>query len=172
MQIRLGDHAFDLEQADGPRLDGLPLSARFERLAGQGDAATYLLVLDGRPHVVTLERAPAGEHAAGERVRVTLRNHVLEATVKDETALLLERFGLAENAGTAQREVRAPMPGLVLRVSVEPGQVVEAGQGLVVLEAMKMENELRAPADGTVAAVHVAPGTAVGKNTLLVELEG
>ena len=63
------------------------------------------------------------------------------------------------------------MPGLVLRVLVEPGDEVEQGQGVAVLEAMKMENELTAPAAGTVAAVHVAAGDAVAKNELLIEVD-
>jgi biotin carboxyl carrier protein len=67
--------------------------------------------------------------------------------------------------------VTAPMPGLVVRVEVEPGQRVEAGVGLVVVEAMKMENELRAPRPAVVAAVHVAPGQAVEKGAPLVTLE-
>src|SRR5690606_12508798 len=108
----------------------------------------------------------------GMQVRVTVQNHVVETTVKDETALLLERFGMESGAGATQREVRAPMPGLVLQVLVAPGDAVEEGQGLVVLEAMKMENELRAAAAGAVAAVHVAPGAAVGKNELLMEIDG
>ena len=94
---------------------------------------------------------------------------MLDLEIKDETALLLERFGFDDSAGAAEREIRAPMPGLVLRVLVEAGQTVEEGEGLVVLEAMKMENELRAPAAGTVEAVHVASGAAVGKNDLLIE---
>ena len=65
----------------------------------------------------------------------------------------------------------APMPGLIVRVSVKAGDKVEAGQGIVVMEAMKMENELRATAAGTVRSVEVAPGTAVEKGALLVALE-
>ncbi|MGB3542441.1 biotin/lipoyl-containing protein, partial [Rubrivirga sp.] len=60
---------------------------------------------------------------------------------------------------------------LVLRVLVEAGDPVEAGQGVVVLEAMKMENELSAPAAGTVAAVRVEAGDAVGKNDVLIEVD-
>jgi len=63
------------------------------------------------------------------------------------------------------------MPGLIVRVNVEPGDRVQSGQGLVVMEAMKMENELRAQAAGTVKAVHAKPGSAVEKGALLVELE-
>jgi biotin carboxyl carrier protein len=67
--------------------------------------------------------------------------------------------------------LRAPMPGLVVRVLVEPGQAVSGGGGVVVLEAMKMENELKATADGTVKAVRVRPGEPVEKGQVLVELE-
>jgi biotin carboxyl carrier protein len=61
------------------------------------------------------------------------------------------------------------MPGLVVRVLVEAGQEVEAGTGLVVLEAMKMENELKAPAGGTVSTVRSQAGEAVEKGQVLVE---
>lgn len=64
----------------------------------------------------------------------------------------------------------APMPGLVVRVNVRPGDIVTAGQGLVVMEAMKMENELRASAAGVVLAVRAEAGTAVNKGAVLVEM--
>jgi pyruvate carboxylase subunit B len=66
--------------------------------------------------------------------------------------------------------VRAPMPGLVLRVEVEVGQELAAGGGLVVLEAMKMENEIRSPGPGKVKAILVEPGQAVEKGAPLVEI--
>jgi biotin carboxyl carrier protein len=64
------------------------------------------------------------------------------------------------------------VPGLVVRLLVEPGQAVAAGAGIVVLEAMKMENELRAPAAATVTAVRAQPGEAVEKGQVLVEFAG
>ena len=63
------------------------------------------------------------------------------------------------------------MPGLIVRVNVQVGDEVEAGQGVVVMEAMKMENELRATAAGRVKSIEVVPGAAVEKGTLLVVLE-
>jgi biotin carboxyl carrier protein len=66
--------------------------------------------------------------------------------------------------------VRAVVPGTILRVLAEAGQPVRRGQGLVVLEAMKMENSLLAPRDGIVKAVHAAPGTRVAKGALLIEI--
>jgi biotin carboxyl carrier protein len=81
----------------------------------------------------------------------------------------------ALSAATATRHgpepIRAPMPGLVTRVLVVAGDAVRAGDSIVVMEAMKMENELRAKSDGKVRAVVVAPGTAVEKGMVLVELE-
>ncbi len=63
------------------------------------------------------------------------------------------------------------MPGLVLTTLVSPGDTVKRGDGLLVLEAMKMENEIRSATDGQVKAVHVRAGDAVGKDAVLVELE-
>jgi biotin carboxyl carrier protein len=65
----------------------------------------------------------------------------------------------------------APMPGMIVRVAVEIGDTVVAGQGLVVMEAMKMENELRATSAGVVRAILAVPGTAVEKGSILLELE-
>ena len=62
------------------------------------------------------------------------------------------------------------MPGMILRLEVEEGQAVTRGVGLVVLEAMKMENEIRAPEDGVVVRIHAEPGRAVEKGAPLVEL--
>lgn len=66
--------------------------------------------------------------------------------------------------------IKAPIPGLISRVLVQPGQVVEAGQPVIVLEAMKMENEIHAGAAGTVSAVHVTPGQIVPRGEVLVEI--
>ncbi len=66
--------------------------------------------------------------------------------------------------------VKAPIPGLIARVFVEPGSVVQAGQPLLVLEAMKMENEVRAPRAGTVQQVNVHPGQSVNLNEVMIEI--
>jgi biotin carboxyl carrier protein len=98
---------------------------------------------------------------AGERVEVDVRS---ERTRETEA--------LAPNrpSSPGQRTIKAPMPGLVVRVEVAAGQRVEGGAGLVVVEAMKMENELRAPQPGVVATVHVEVGQAVEKGAPLVTL--
>lgn len=67
--------------------------------------------------------------------------------------------------------VKAPIPGLITRILVEPGASVHAGQALAILEAMKMENEIRAPFDGVVSSVTVAPGETVVRNQVLAEVQ-
>ena len=94
-----------------------------------------------------------------------------EVEALDERTRAIRDLSGASGAASGPAPLKAPMPGLVVRVSVQSGDVVAAGQGLVVMEAMKMENELRASSAARVKAVHVQPGTAVDKGTLLVELE-
>ena len=67
--------------------------------------------------------------------------------------------------------VKAPIPGLITRLHVENGQSVEAGQAVLVLEAMKMENEIRAPKNGVIRQIHIKPGQTVVLNEVLVEIE-
>jgi biotin carboxyl carrier protein len=67
--------------------------------------------------------------------------------------------------------VKAPMPGLVLNIVVEPGQTVEKGDPMIILEAMKMENVIKAAGEGRVKAIKVQKGMAVDKGQLLIELD-
>ena len=76
----------------------------------------------------------------------------------------------APRAAAGANAITAPLPGRVVSVSVKAGDAVKAGQQLLIIEAMKMENEVLAPADGTVSAVHVAAGQAVQQGDALVDL--
>jgi pyruvate carboxylase subunit B len=94
----------------------------------------------------------------------------MEAEVVDErTRALREMTGGHEVE--AELTVTAPMPGLVVRLEVQLGDRVKAGQGVIIVEAMKMENELKAPGDGVVARIEVEPGQAVEKGSILLVLE-
>ncbi len=158
----VGDRSFDLVFDDGRLLlDGQPVAYTFEQVTD----GYYTLLLDGKSYPVVLVAGADGQ------VRAYLDGRPFDVQVKDKRALLMERFGLQDAAAAAQRTVRAPMPGLVLRVLVEPGRHVHPGDGLVVLEAMKMENELRAQTEGVIRSVHVTAGEGVGKNALLLEFE-
>jgi biotin carboxyl carrier protein len=91
------------------------------------------------------------------------------AEVVDERTRHIRSLTGGEGKPAGATRLLAPMPGLVVRVLAEEGLPVEAGQGLIVLEAMKMENELRAVAPGRVAKVRVMAGQAVEKGQVLIE---
>jgi pyruvate carboxylase subunit B len=110
------------------------------------------------------------EDAGDGTWRVAVDGREYAATVKTRKDLLLEKFGGAVGSSSGRHTIKAPMPGLVLRINVTVGEVVAAGHPLLVLEAMKMENELVSPGGGVVTAIHVADGDAVGKSALLIEI--
>ena len=89
----------------------------------------------------------------------------------DERMRAIRSFAAAAAKPTGPAPLIAPMPGMIVRVHVAEGDAVHPGQGLVVMEAMKMENELRASSAGTVKRILATPGTAVEKGVVLLELE-
>jgi biotin carboxyl carrier protein len=123
----------------------------------------YSLLIDGVSHVADV--APTDR---GTRVDVDGSTYLVE--VEEHTRHLIRTRGAAgARAGT--QTVTTPLPGKVTHVAVAPGDRVERGDTLVVIEAMKMENEFRATAAGTVAEVRVAPGQAVNAGDVLAVIQ-
>ena len=112
-------------------------------------------------------------HRGAQRGQFTLRldGYRFDVEAIDERSRTIRQLAAATVGPQRSAPLAAPMPGMIVRIHVEEGDAVEPGQGLVVMEAMKMENELRASVAGTVKRVLVAPGTAVEKGALLLELE-
>ena len=121
------------------------------------------LLVDGRSYDVELDES-------GDEVQVLVDFELLTVDVADERAVSL-RAGAAGFSVTGRVLVTAPMPGKVVRVLVAPGAQVTEGQGLVVVEAMKMENELKSPKAGTVVEVFAKEGSAVEANAKLLTVE-
>ncbi len=139
-------------------LDGRALEVDFRDL-GRGFAS---LLVDGRSHEAGLERHPGG--AWSVHLDGALHLFELHPAARGVAA------GTAKPAGGPSK-VKAPMPGKIVRVLVAAGADVEAGQGLIVMEAMKMENELRAPRAGRVREIPVHEGQAVETGALLALLD-
>jgi biotin carboxyl carrier protein len=102
---------------------------------------------------------------------IWVNGHRFDAEALDERTRAIREMTVAHEGPAGPAPVKAPMPGLIVRVNVKVGDDVEAGEGVVVMEAMKMENELRAIGAGRVRAIHAEPGMAVDKGMVLVELE-
>ena len=161
--VTVGSRTFDVDvSGEAVRVDGELLETRLEAVPG---TPLHHLLLGSESWTLAADFLTAGSMvlgAAGER---------REVAVVDERTRQIQELTGRRGAGPREGVVRAPMPGLVVRVEVAVGDSVGAGAGLVVVEAMKMENELRAPGAGVVAAIHVAPGAPVEKGAPLVTLE-
>jgi len=140
-------------------IDGRALEVDW-RAAGSA-FASLIVVPERRSYDVGLEARPGGY-----RVLVGSEDFAVELL---ETARAAPAAARRAAAGPAR--LVAPMPGRIVRVLAEPGQTVEAGQGLVVMEAMKMENELRSPRAGRVAEVHARERQTVEMGALLVVVD-
>ncbi len=135
-------------------------------------------------HLADVERTPVRLVTIGNEVhRVVARagagrgvytlwvdGYRFQAEALDERTRSIRDITAASAKPSGPVPVTAPMPGLIVRVNVAVGDSVSLGQGLVVMEAMKMENELRASAAGVVRMIHAAVGSAVEKGAVLVEL--
>lgn len=135
---------------------------------GQPVQARLLAALDGSLTLLVNDK-PLRAHLArdGQRTLVSIEGRVYEFSHAPEKKA---KFN-TRDAGRLDPEIRSPMPGKILQVLVQAGAQVEAGQTLVLLEAMKMENALKAEGVGHVKKVHISPGDLVELGQLLVELE-
>ncbi len=122
------------------------------------------LFFNGRSYVLSVTPGGRGQWVLGRW------GETWDAVAVDERTRHIQALTGSGSSRRGGGTIRAPMPGLVVRVLVTPGQAVEEGAGVVVLEAMKMENELRAVGPGVVRAVRVEAGMAVEKGEVLVEL--
>ncbi len=153
-------------QGQPVQVDGVPADVTL-RVIGSG---RHVVTEDGTRTRVILE-APATGDGGVQRREVLVNGFRFEVETESERiAALRERAtrGRAASAHTGPLEVRAIIPGKVVAISVATGDDVTAGQQLLVVEAMKMQNELRAPRDGTITRVGVAPGVKIEVGDLLV----
>ena len=127
----------------------------------------------GRFHVLYEGRSYNAEVVSADyatkNIMLKLNGQRVELNAKDRFDLLLERLGMSNAAAAKVNELKAPMPGLIIDIRVRPGQAVQKGDPLLVLEAMKMENILKAPADGTVGTIKVNLRDNVQKGQVLVQ---
>lgn len=159
--VTIGDEEHIVTLQDGnAAIDGSPLSYQLEHL----DDRSLSLLVHGRSRRLVVV-------GSAERYSVLVDGKRVDVTIESERTRLIKQFGRIGHVVHTRMEILAPMPALVVRVEVEVGQDVKPGQGLIILEAMKMENELRAHAEARVKEIFVKKGQAVEKGELLMRLE-
>lgn len=100
---------------------------------------------------------------------VKINGSKYEVSLKDKSDLLLEKLGYNSNVIVEVKDIKAPMPGLILDIKIEEGKTVKKGDALMILEAMKMENVLKSPGDVIVKSIKVKIGDSVEKNQVLIQ---
>ena len=159
--VLVGERRFEVELGpEGATIDGRPVDVAL----GQTDGTPVRGLL-----IATETHRLVGERAARGRWKLGLRGRSHDVEVVDERTMAIRALAGTGASVTGPRPIVAPMPGMVVKVEVAEGDVVRAGQGIVIVEAMKMENELRAEVAGRVKAVHVKAGEAVEKDQVLID---
>ncbi|RZK29917.1 MAG: biotin/lipoyl-binding protein [Hymenobacter sp.] len=151
----------DFRAADSVTLNGQPFLWDIASL-GNGH---YHVLHQGKSYRAELLEADY----AGKAFVLKINDQRIELQAKDRFDQLLDKLGLSDATAKQVNELKAPMPGLIIDIRVQPGQAVQKGDPLLVLEAMKMENILKAPADGTVASIAVVLRANVTKGQVLVQ---
>ena len=162
-----------INSAEGPvELERKATSAPWS-LIGEGapdlvrtGPSSYSLVHNGRSYRVLVLK----EDRENNTVRLRIGSGSYTVQLQDEQSRMMHTLGI-DKAVKKVREIKAPMPGLVLNIMVKPGDVIKKNDPILVLEAMKMENLIKAPSDSIVSSVQAEQGKAVEKGQILVCFE-
>jgi biotin carboxyl carrier protein len=160
--VAIGSSSFTVTiDPDGSTtVNGVPTSLTMQNI----DQTTFVLSKEDATTRIVCQRK-GGEFA----ILLSGEEHIVSVTTERDQ--LIRKYGRKSEAHQVRSEIHAPMPALVVKVEVREGDEVETGQGLCILEAMKMENELKAHRAGRVRQVLVKEGKTVEKNELLLVLE-
>ena len=162
LQIKVNEkYNFDVDQnAKGLLINGGKIDADVQQL----NASAYHVINNLQSYNVEVVSFNTAEKTA----EIKVNNNTYNVTAKDQFDILLDKLGLSSLNAAKVSEIKAPMPGMVLKVFVNEGMEIKKGDNLFVLEAMKMENIIKAPADVTVKKVKIKPGDKVEKGQVLM----
>jgi pyruvate carboxylase subunit B len=162
--VEVNGRRYTVELREGEAIvDGTAHRVSLQSVSG---TPVRIVTVDSAVHRMVLR-----ERASRGRYRLWLDGQRYAAEALDSRARAIRDMQASTGHQAGPAPLIAPMPGLIVQLRVKVGDTIAAGDGLVVMEAMKMENELRAVAAGRVRAVHVTAGAVVEKGALLVELE-
>lgn len=151
--VNIGPQSFKLE---AEQLDEMDLVE---------NGGHYHLIIDNQSYKIEFLKQE------GKTIFLKHDDNIYQVDIQDQLDQLVESMGLNTIKEVKLNEVKAPMPGIILEVLVKPGQEIQAGDALLILEAMKMENVIKADGSGTIKKIVFAKGAAVEKNQIILELE-
>lgn len=156
-KVNVNGKGFDvvLEDAASGSINGKPFALDVQRVSEN----IWHVIRDHRTYEVEML----------DEGRIKVNGAIYTTETIDRFDALLKQLGMERGAGGKVTEVKAPMPGLVLKILVAAGATVSKGDALLVLEAMKMENVIKSPTDGTIASIEVQQGKTVEKNEVMIK---
>lgn len=146
----------EASESDLKNLDGIPTGA-----------ANFHILKESKPYKAEI----IASDFIAKKYTVKVNNNTYEVAIADALDMLIESMGIERGGSKIVNAIKAPMPGLILEISVAVGQEVKEHDPLLILEAMKMENSFLSPRDGIIKSIAVEKGNAVDKGQLLIEFE-
>lgn len=157
LKAKVGDNFhFDINSEDISELDIVEIS----------DSKYHLL-----HHNTSFNAKVTASNFNKKQYQISINNNVYNVTISDKLDMLINEMGFTSGSKKVITSITAPMPGLIIEISVKEGQEVKENDSLLILEAMKMENSITSPIDGVIKAIHSKKGDAVEKNQLIIEFE-
>ena len=149
-------NSFEFTESDLEKLDAV----RIEK-------SKFHILNDSKPYQVEI----ISTDFIAKKYTVKVNNNTYEVAISNPLDELIKSMGIERGKTKVVNAIKAPMPGLILEISVEVGQSVKENDPLLILEAMKMENSFLSPRDGIIKSIAVVKGNAVDKGQLLIEFE-
>jgi biotin carboxyl carrier protein len=165
LKAEVNDQTLDVTITESGDMAHVEIDGRsYEVKVHESGNSSYLLIHNTTVYDCRVENAPQTK----DSLNVSLRNRRHSVAIVDPRRLRTDENSDRHHHGPT--ELAAQMPGKVVRVLVEVGAKVEKGAGIIVVEAMKMQNEMKSPRDGVVASINVAPGDTVNAGQVLVTI--
>ena len=155
-------HNVEISQ-DGSRVSAVIDDRVYELEASEPEPSVWLLKHDSNVYETVVESKAASGYS------INIHGHEIEATVIDPKRLRGSGVGAPDESGRA--EIKTAMPGKVVRILAAVGDAVQKGSGVIVVEAMKMQNEMRSPKDGEISEIRVSEGDTVSSGDVLVIID-
>lgn len=151
------------------------VSEKEVKLNSESKQLDVISLSDSKKHLILDNKSYSIEYVSFDKekkeVVLKVNNSSYKVSLKDKYDLLLKELGMSNMSAKVVKEIKAPMPGLVVSIEVEKGQEVKEGDAVLILEAMKMENVLKSPIDGIIKSIKAEKSETVDKNAVLIEFE-
>jgi biotin carboxyl carrier protein len=142
---------------------------------GKNISADIITLDENQLHIIVNHKSYTADLIAidesGKNLKLKINGKIFELNIKDKIDLLLESMGLDKALVKVIKDIKAPMPGLVVSILVKEGDVIKKGEPLVALEAMKMENIIKSPADVVIKKINISKGLALEKGQVMIEFQ-